>query len=105
MSCPLIMESLLQAHVYAQRAQSMVNRDKKAQQLSGFQPVPVDGWIPSNVGARFDYLENVEITSSQSTPSTSSSHLESPFARESLGDTVIHMDKVSVCSSLDAILK
>jgi len=81
--------------VYAQRAQSIVKREQKAQQMAALQPVSADGWRPSPHGCRFDYLENVEMTSSQSTPSTSSSHLESPFARESLGDTVIHMDKVS----------
>lgn len=41
----------------------------------------------------FDYAEKVENTSSLSTPSTSL--WDSPFAQDSLGDTVIHFDKVS----------
>ncbi|XP_046569046.1 pericentriolar material 1 protein-like isoform X4 [Haliotis rubra] len=39
----------------------------------------------------FDYAEKVENTSSLSTPSTSL--WDSPFAQDSLGDTVIHFDK------------
>ncbi|XP_055958711.1 pericentriolar material 1 protein isoform X2 [Patella vulgata] len=39
----------------------------------------------------YDYTEQVENTSSLSTPSTGL--IESPFANESLGDTVIHLDK------------
>ena len=43
---------------------------------------------------RFDYMENVETTSSLSTP-PSTGYWESPFNQESLGDTVIHLDKVN----------
>ena len=43
---------------------------------------------------RFDYAENVETTSSMSTPSTGDSNLDNPFAGETLGDTVIHLDSV-----------
>ena len=41
----------------------------------------------------FDYAENVDTTSSLSTPN-SSAYWDNPFAKESLGDTVIHLDKV-----------
>ncbi|XP_064610122.1 pericentriolar material 1 protein-like isoform X3 [Liolophura sinensis] len=40
----------------------------------------------------FDYVETAENTSSLSTPSTTS-FKESPFAQDSLGDTVIHLDQ------------
>lgn len=41
----------------------------------------------------FDYAEAVDTTSSMSTPN-SSNYWDSPFAKDSLGDTVIHLDKV-----------
>jgi hypothetical protein len=40
----------------------------------------------------FDYEENADNDSSLSTPSNS--YWDSPFAQDSLGDTVIHLDKV-----------
>ncbi|KAL3878634.1 hypothetical protein ACJMK2_030966 [Sinanodonta woodiana] len=40
---------------------------------------------------QYDYQEEAEITSSVSTPSTA--YWESPFAHESLGETVINLDK------------
>ena len=42
----------------------------------------------------FDYQEVPEISSSISTPSNS--YWDSPFAQDSLGETVIHLDKVSI---------
>lgn len=46
----------------------------------------------------YDYQEQAEVTSSVSTPTQSSSYWDNPFASDSLGETVIHLDKVS-CSS------
>lgn len=40
----------------------------------------------------FDYEENADNDSSLSTPSNS--YWDSPFAQDSLGETVIHLDKV-----------
>lgn len=40
---------------------------------------------------RFDYAERVDSISSLSTPNSAA---ENPFAKEELGDTVIHLDKV-----------
>lgn len=42
---------------------------------------------------KYDYQEQAEITSSVSTPSNS--YWESPFNQDSLGETAIHLDKVS----------
>lgn len=42
---------------------------------------------------QFDYAENADNESPLSTPSNS--YWESPFAQDSLGDTVIHLDKAS----------
>ena len=41
---------------------------------------------------KFDYAEMAITTSSMSTPTNDNG--ESPFSRDSLGDTVIHLDKV-----------
>lgn len=41
---------------------------------------------------QFDYVETADYDSSLSTPSTS--YWDNPFSQE-LGDTVIHLDKVS----------
>ncbi|XP_064636213.1 pericentriolar material 1 protein-like isoform X3 [Lineus longissimus] len=41
---------------------------------------------------QYDYIENVNSVSSLSTP-TSTTGWENPFAQDSLGDTVIHLDK------------
>ena len=41
---------------------------------------------------KFDYAEMAATTSSLSTPTNDNG--ESPFSRDSLGDTVIHLDKV-----------
>ena len=41
---------------------------------------------------KFDYAEMAVTTSSMSTPTNDNG--ESPFSRDSLGDTVIHLDKV-----------
>lgn len=40
---------------------------------------------------KYDYQEQAEVTSSVSTPSNS--YLDNPFADDSLGETVIHLDK------------
>ena len=46
---------------------------------------------------RFDYEEKVEMSSAQSTPSPSiMTPIDNPFAMESLGDTVVHLDKVII---------
>ncbi len=52
---------------------------------------------------RFDYAEQVDTLSSMSTPN-STAELSNPFAKEPLGDTVIHLDKVSfsTCESTEA---
>ncbi len=43
----------------------------------------------------FDYAETVDTTSSLSTPNSSSLwDTSNPFSKDSLGDTVIHLDKV-----------
>ncbi|KAK2155201.1 hypothetical protein LSH36_246g02074 [Paralvinella palmiformis] len=42
---------------------------------------------------RFDYAENVDTSSSLSTPTSTDTHSDQPFAGDSLGDTVIHMEK------------
>lgn len=52
----------------------------------------------------FDYVETAENTSSLSTPSTTSLK-ESPFAQDSLGDTVIHLDQVGVASNFAPVLE
>ena len=43
----------------------------------------------------YDYVENVESGSTLSTPASSHTDELNPFAAEGLGDTVIHLDKVS----------
>ena len=55
--------------------------------------MPSGGSVQSD---RFDYAENVETTSSMSTPTSGpGAHWgDNPFAQDSLGDTVIHLDQV-----------
>ena len=59
-----------------------------------------EGAVPAETVTEgiYDYAENVESGSTLSTP-TSSHTGEAPFASEGLGDTVIHLDKVSNISN------
>ena len=54
-------------------------------------------WLTTRTGSlkndKFDYAEQAADTSSLSTPTNEN---ESPFSRDSLGDTVIHLDQVIV---------
>ena len=52
----------------------------------------VSGSVKSD---RFDYAEAVDTTSSLSTPTSSNYWDHDHFSKDSLGDTVIHLDKVS----------
>ncbi len=58
--------------------------------LQSLSPAEQRGSLPRDRD-RFDYVEQVDTVSTLSTPNSTT---ENPFSKESLGDTVIHLDKV-----------
>ena len=85
---------VLQAQLYARSPHSRL-RQTAPQGLQQEDLGSVSGSVKSD---RFDYVEPVDTTSSMSTPTSSNYWDNDPFAKDSLGDTVIHLDKVRIGS-------